>query len=69
MTELNDHLKLMFARAATLYCRDCSEPVRRDNPQNIVDSLLSGRFADTRVVITFSVPLPKNFSDDEVAGF
>ena len=23
MTELNDHLKLLFARAAVLYCRDC----------------------------------------------
>jgi excinuclease ABC subunit A len=30
MTELNDHLKLLFSRAATLYCRDCGAPVRRD---------------------------------------
>ena len=30
MTELNDHLKLLFARAAQLYCRDCGKPVRRD---------------------------------------
>ena len=28
MTELNDHLKLLFARAAQLYCRGCGEPVR-----------------------------------------
>src|SRR5512142_1896909 len=27
MTELNDHLKLLFARAATLHCRNCSRPV------------------------------------------
>ena len=25
MTELNDHLKLLFARAATLYCRGCGK--------------------------------------------
>ena len=70
MTELNDHLKLMFARAATLYCRGCDEPVRRDTPQNIVNLLLGGLLPeDTRVVVTFSVRIPKNFSDEEIAGF
>src|SRR5471030_1132877 len=27
MTELNDHLKLLFARAAALHCRGCGRPV------------------------------------------
>jgi excinuclease ABC subunit A len=31
MTELNDHLKLLFARAATLHCRRLRAPVRRDH--------------------------------------
>src|SRR6188472_2879178 len=31
MTELNDHLKLLFARAAQLHCRDCGKPVTRDS--------------------------------------
>ena len=30
MTEINDHLKLLFARAARLYCRGCGKPVQRD---------------------------------------
>ena len=30
MTELNDHLKLLFARAAVLYCRACGQRVQRD---------------------------------------
>ncbi len=30
MTELNDHLKLLYARAARLHCRNCGAPVRRD---------------------------------------
>ena len=30
MTELNDHLKLLFARTAKLYCKRCAAPVRRD---------------------------------------
>ena len=33
MTELNDHLKLLFARAATLHCRGCGAPVRRATPK------------------------------------
>ena len=32
MTELNDHLKLLYARAAKLYCRGCGKPVTRDTP-------------------------------------
>ena len=32
MTELNDHVKLLFARAAELYCRNCGEKVARDTP-------------------------------------
>src|SRR5213596_490371 len=35
MTELNDHLKLLFARAATLHCRNCGKPVRRNSAQSI----------------------------------
>src|SRR6187200_780121 len=30
MTELNDHLKLLFSRAAQVYCRHCAAPVKRD---------------------------------------
>jgi len=41
MTELNDHLKLLFARAARLFCQGCGKEVRRDSEDSIVDSLLS----------------------------
>jgi len=30
MTELNDHLKLLYARAAQLFCGRCGKPVARD---------------------------------------
>jgi excinuclease ABC subunit A len=39
MTEINDHLKLLYARAARLYCRGCGRPVRRDSAQSIADAL------------------------------
>jgi excinuclease ABC subunit A len=35
MTELSDHLKLLFARAARLYCRQCGKPVQGDTPLTV----------------------------------
>src|SRR5438874_3821902 len=64
MTELNDHLKLLFARAAKLHCRGCGKPVVRDTPQSVYRSLAER--PDERRVITFPVPVPKNFSEAEV---
>ena len=43
MTELNDHIKLLFARAARLYCGSCGKPVQRDTPDSIWDRLISGQ--------------------------
>ncbi len=43
MTELNDYLKLLFARAAQLYCGRCGKPVRRDTPESITEQLLPTR--------------------------
>ena len=40
MTELADHLKLLYARAAQLHCGGCGRPVRRDTPESIADELL-----------------------------
>jgi excinuclease ABC subunit A len=70
MTELNDHLKLLYARAARLYCRGCGQPVRRDTPDSIADELRRRAVAngDPRLVIAFPVAVPKNFSEAEVLG-
>ena len=68
MTELNDHLKLLFARGAQLYCRDCSAKVARDTPDTI-HADLAARAAvadDPRLAITFPVTVPKNFTEGEV---
>ncbi len=68
MTELNDHLKLLFARAAQLHCRACGRMVRRDTPSSIADSLARATEAagDPRLLLTFPVPIPKNFSAAEI---
>src|SRR5213076_2409852 len=64
MTELNDHLKLLFARAAKLHCRGCGKPVVRDTPQSVYQVL--AQRPDQRLLITFPVTVPKNFSEAEV---
>ncbi|MGH8687565.1 MAG: excinuclease ABC subunit UvrA, partial [Burkholderiales bacterium] len=61
MTELNDHLKLLYARAARLHCRNCGKTVSRDTPQSIFEAL-----PKEKVSITFPVPVPKNFSEKEI---
>ncbi len=68
MTELNDHLKLLFARAATLYCRGCGRPVRRDDPESVADDLETWTDAESRgrLVITFPVTVPERLTTDEV---
>ena len=68
MTELNDHLKLLFARAAHLHCRRCGRDVKRDTPESICDDLLTRAAAagDPRVLICFPVQIPKNFKEAEV---
>ena len=68
MTELNDHLKLLFARAGHLPCRRCGELVRRDSAESIYADLdaRSRAGGSPRLLICFAVPVPKNFKENEV---
>ncbi len=68
MTELNDHLKLLFARAGQLFCRGCGQPVHRDSPASVYEQLAARAAAagDPRLILTFPVTVPKNFKEDEV---
>ncbi|TYZ44694.1 excinuclease ABC subunit A, partial [Ralstonia solanacearum] len=67
MTELNDHLKLLFARAAQLFDRETALLVRHDTPETIYTELLARtREADPRLVVTFPVELPASTTADEV---
>lgn len=70
MSELADHLKLLFARAALLYCRGCAAPVKRDAPQTIATEWLErARLIDMRAVVTFTISVPANFTAKEITGF
>src|SRR6187200_803851 len=62
MTEINDHLKLLFARTAKLFCRQCAKPVRRDTPETIFAEMNERAAAagDPRLAIAFPVDVPAN---------
>ena len=68
MTELNDHIKLLFARAAQIHCRGCGRSVRRDSPQSIFHQLVGkiGTKLEPVVIITFPVTVPDSFSAEEI---
>ncbi|GKS75095.1 excinuclease ABC subunit UvrA [Acidovorax sp. SUPP950] len=68
MTELNDHLKLLFARAGQLFDRQTAQPVRHDSPETIYAELQRrcAEAGDPRVVLTFPVELPANTSPEQV---
>ena len=68
MTELNDHLKLLFARAGSLFCECCGKPVRSDSAQSILEDLQRRASAagDPRLLLCFPVPVLRSFSETEV---
>ena len=71
MTELNDHLKLLFARAATLHCRGCGQPVHEESSDRIAGDIAARAAAagDPRLVVTAPVSVPDNFTDAEIQGW
>jgi hypothetical protein len=67
MTELADHLKLLFARGADLFCRGCGREVRRDTPESIW-AQLAAPGDRPRVLIAFEVPVPESFGGERGQG-
>ena len=68
MTELNDHLKLLFARLGQLFDKDTAQSVRHDNPDTIYAELAlrAAQAQDPRLYLTFPVELPANTSAEQV---
>ena len=40
VTEINDYLRLLYARAGTPHCPTCDVPIRRQTPEQMVDQFL-----------------------------
>jgi len=66
MTEVCDHMKLLWPHLAKLHCRQCGELVRKDTPQLICErvSELSKKYGP-EILITFQVPLTEKLSLEE----
>ncbi|HTT06031.1 MAG TPA: excinuclease ABC subunit UvrA [Steroidobacteraceae bacterium] len=64
MTEINDHLKLLYARLAHLHCRGCGREVRRDDAQSICAALpaLLADLSQPLLLVCFPVPVPANLT-------
>ena len=74
MTELNDHIKLFYARAGELFCERCARVVCQDTPTSIATELLNltqdaPGDESTRLVITFPINIPESFTVEEVKGY
>ncbi len=68
MTELNDHLKLLYARAGQLFDRQTALPVQHDSPETIYAELQRRAVAagDPRLVLTFPVELPASATPTDI---
>jgi excinuclease ABC subunit A len=71
MTEINDHLKLLFARASTLHCRQCGNVVKEDTVATITRRILqqANEAGDPRLVLTFPLQVPSSFTEEEVQSY
>ena len=68
MTELNDHIKLFYARAAQLFDSATAQSVQHDTPQTIYAELQrrAALEGDPRLVLTFPVELPASTTPEEL---
>ncbi len=62
-TEIADHLRLLFAKCAQLFCTNCGQPVVADDPAVVAEELLK---VQSRAMITFPVWLPDRKSGGEI---
>lgn len=65
MTEINDHLKLLYSRASFLVCHNCGEKVKTDDPNSICKEAFT-LFEEKEILVTFTVHIPQNFTKQEV---
>jgi excinuclease ABC subunit A len=80
MTEICDHMKVLWPHIAQLHCKQCGQVVRKDSPQQIWETLVgrassrasargesgsSGASPHHEALVTFDVPLSEKLSIEE----
>ena len=63
MTELNDHIKLLFAKCASLYCPKCGKKIEEETPNSLWKKIREAAEAasDPRLILTFTSVVPRKF--------
>ena len=56
MTEICDHMKVLWPHLAELRCPNCGGPIRKEPPQKIWGEMFAGR-PNGEVLVTFDLPL------------
>src|SRR5881296_3898930 len=70
-TEINDFLRLLWARAGTQTCLQCGQAVKRDTVQEVVDAVIADfgmRNAEFPILVSFPLPASAHRPDVEVAA-
>ena len=63
MTEICDHLKVLWPHLATLHCRKCGKPVEKESPQRVWERVNSeSRIQNSEVLVTFDLALSEKLS-------
>ncbi|GAA5480933.1 excinuclease ABC subunit UvrA [Haloferula sargassicola] len=68
LTELNDYLKLLFARAATGFDPKTGEEIKPDSPESAAAWALE-HLDGEQVLVTFPVPIPEDTKTDDLFPF
>jgi len=62
-TEIADHLRLLFAKAAKLFCHQCGAPVQSDDPSSVADQM---HHEGVKAMVGFPVWLPSRQAASEI---
>ena len=62
MTELTDYMKVLWPHLATLHCRKCGQPVRKESPSAVWSAVMAQAAKSAEVLISFEIPLSEKMS-------
>ena len=63
-TELNDYMRLLWARVGHVFCPDCDLPIESHSPADVAREVMSMR-RGTRFMVTFPLALSRRLSSAE----
>lgn len=68
LTEINDYLKLLFARLATGYDPNTGEKIEPDSPES-ASTWATQNLSGENILITFPIPVPSDANPEELFPF